>query len=326
MKPTSPQESFPFIVGCGRSGTTLLRAMLNAHSAFAVPSESYFPVWFSRFPNRYRRWDGRSVESFFTELSSHNYFAMWGLSPDKVHAALQSAGPEDFSQAVRTVYALYAQEKGKTRYADKTPIFVSHMRRLADLFPEAVFIHLLRDGRDVALSIMDVTWGPDDLDQAALYWKQQVRRGLKAADALGPGRYYSLRYEDLLAAPAVELERLCHFVGVEYSEQMLSYAADARSLFAELHKPHEHRGIGTAPAPRRDWRQKLSADDREVFRLLAGDVLAAAGYRACDGRPSRAALVRAGRARTVWAGRQLHRRARSSAARLLDAIGSPRAR
>jgi hypothetical protein len=324
MERAVPRASFPFIVGCGRSGTTLLRAMLDAHPAFAIPGESYFPVWLSRFPYRYGEGNRFARDRFLSDLLAHEYFVnLWRLPPDKVRTAVEEAKPHDFSDAVRAVYALYAQEHGKPRYGDKTPVFVSHVDRLTKLFPEAVFVHLIRDGRDVALSIMDVTWGPNSLEKAALYWRQQVRQGLSAAGPLGPRRYYSLRYEDLLAAPVVELTKLCGFLGVDYSDDMLSYASSASRLLAGLPNPKEHDRLSTAPAPRRNWRHKLSVEDEQVFGLLAGDVLAETGYSACDSRPSRAARIRAGRARAEWEAASVTRRVRSTAARLRDATRSP---
>jgi hypothetical protein len=320
MPLTIRQGAFPFIIGCGRSGTTLLRAMLNAHPELAIPGESYFPVWFARFAARYDEEDGFARERFLGDLMAHEYFQLWGLPEDTVRAALDDVRPRDFPDAVRTVYALYARQQGKSVYGDKTPVFVSHVRTLAGLFPEAVFVHLLRDGRDVALSIVDVAWGPDSLDQAALYWRQQVRRGLRAARSLGPARYHAVRYEDLLEAPAAELEKLCGFLGLDYAEQMLSYASSADRLLAGLPNPQEHGGLRSTPAPRRNWRDKLSAEDRQVFELLAGDVLSEVGYQIGDRRPSRAARLRAGRARAEWESAQLRRRGRRATRRLLDKV------
>src|SRR3954447_9662677 len=140
MEPAVRQDSFPFIVGCGRSGTTLLRAMLDAHPTFAIPGESYFPVWLSRFPYRYGEGDRFARDRFLSDLFVHEYFVnVWQLPPGKVRRAVDEAKPRDFAEAVRAVYALYAQEQGKPRYGDKTPVFVSHVDRLAKLFPEAVF-------------------------------------------------------------------------------------------------------------------------------------------------------------------------------------------
>src|SRR3954468_16944552 len=88
---TGQNASFPFIVGCGRSGTTLLRAMLNAHPAFAIPGESYFPVWFSRDRRRYGHGDSFSIDLFHHDLANHNYFQHWQLPLDDVRSALESA-------------------------------------------------------------------------------------------------------------------------------------------------------------------------------------------------------------------------------------------
>src|SRR4051794_27962840 len=133
---------FPFVVGCSRSGTTLLRALLDAHPLLAVPPESHFAV-----APRLRR------------LGRDPWFRLWGIEPPDLRGL-------DVADAVRAVFAAYAAAQGKPRYADKTPHYVSHLPLLAERFPEARFVHVVRDGRDVALSLLEVPWGPDDVEGA----------------------------------------------------------------------------------------------------------------------------------------------------------------
>src|SRR4051794_27483455 len=155
---------FPFIVGCGRSGTTLVRALLDAHPDLAFPDESFFPVWMGRQRARYETGGGVATEAFTAELLDHKWFRHWGLDAALVRAELQRGKPATFADAVRIAYACYASAKGKPRYGDKTPIFVLHIPMLAELFPEAVFVHVVRDGRDVALSRIAASWGTERID------------------------------------------------------------------------------------------------------------------------------------------------------------------
>ena len=107
------------------------------------------------------------------------------------------------------VYAAYAAHQNKPRYADKTPKYVKDMARLTNLFPEARFVHIVRDGRDVVLSFQSLTWGPDAAIEAALRWRNWVELGRAAARDSGEDKYMEVRYEELAAdAPADSAGRL----------------------------------------------------------------------------------------------------------------------
>ena len=239
---------FPFVVGCSRSGTTLLRALLDAHPLLAVPPESHFAV----LPR--------------LRLRRDPWFRLWEIDPPD----LRGLGVAD---AVRAVFAAYAAAHGKPRYADKTPHYVSHLPLLADRFPEARFVHVVRDGRDVALSLLEVPWGPDDLEGAALHWRRRVLEGRAAG--LGPARYRELRYEALVADPERELRGLAAWLELSYDPAMLD---PARRPVAMPYPEHHHR-LALAPTPGlRDWRREMSAADAARFQAVAGDALAELGY------------------------------------------------
>src|SRR5205807_2863750 len=139
-----------------------------------------------RFPVRpgEGRWKG-----FGNELVADDRFRTWELEGDEVRRALAESDPSTYSDAIRCIFALYARQQGKTRYGDKTPSYVRCLRQLADLFPESRFIHIVRDGRDVALSILELDFGAATIDEAELEWAHLVRRGRRAGRRLGPDRY-----------------------------------------------------------------------------------------------------------------------------------------
>jgi hypothetical protein len=250
---------FPFVVGCSRSGTTLLRAFLDAHPLLAVPSESHFAL----AP------DSRTVRR---ALRREPWFALWGIAaPD-----LRGLGGAD---AVRALFAAYAAAHGKPRYADKTPHYVSHLPALADRFPEARFVHVVRDGRDVALSLLEVPWGPDDVEGAALHWRRRVLEGRDSG--LGAERYREVRYEALVADPEPELRALVAWLELPYDPTML----ERRPLAVPY--PEHHRRLALAPTPGlRDWRRDMSAADAARFEAVAGDALAELGYRSATCTPA----------------------------------------
>jgi hypothetical protein len=286
------ERSFPFVVARGRSGTTLLRAMLDSHPDMAVPDESHFVVQVARQRARYEP-DGRlDLPRFTRDLLGHWAFRRWGLPDEEVLEAFRADPPADVPAAVRAVYLAYAAHHGKTRFADKTPSYVLNVGLLAATFPEARFVHMIRDGRDVALSYLDTDFGSRTLGQAALYWDRFVRAGRLAGSRLGPDRYLEIRYEDLVAEPEPVLKELCAFVGLDFDERMLRFHERADELVPSLSHNEAHRNLyKPLTAGLRDWRRDLAPRDVAVFEALAGELLSELGYE--RGAPRPGVLARA---------------------------------
>jgi Sulfotransferase family len=264
-----------FIVGSARSGTTMLRLMLNAHPAVAVPPESRFIV---------ELWRGRRevrIDTWLQALSDHHRFQTWQLPIERVAAELDGAQVAPYAEAVAAAYRAYASERGKRRWGDKTPRYIEHIPLLADLFGDARFVHLVRDGRDVALSYADVPFGPKTVAKAADLWATRVRRGIEAGRALGPGRYTEVRYEDLVSDESnlvAKLREMCELLELEYSPAMLEYdelANDEVLARASLYNPNVTR---SPMARTRSWETDMPAAQVEVFEAVAGEVLSDLGY------------------------------------------------
>lgn len=309
---------FPFLVGCGRSGTTLARALLDAHPAMAVPGESYFPVWLARERHRYHHNGSFQAIRLADDLLADPWFRHWDLSDSAVRRALEEPAITTFSEAIRRVYALYARGRSKSRYADKTPTFVLHIELLAELFPEAVFVHIVRDGRDVALSLLQATWGPATLAGGAQHWRHHVEQGRQAGQRLGERRYRELRYEDLLDDPEASARSLCRFVDLDYDGAMLSYNETAPALLARLPDAEEHQNLRLPPTKGlRDWRREMAIDDIATFEALAGDLLGDLGYERRAPVPTIRVRLRAATLRGRWFLDQRARQARATAARTI---------
>lgn len=308
---------FPFIVGCGRSGTTLVRALLDSHPDLAIPGESYFPVWLAKSRARYES-TAFDVGRFVDDLLRHSWFLRWGIPAEVVRAGYAAAAPSDYADAVRVAYALYASEHGKSRYGDKTPMFVQHIDLLARLFPESIFVHVIRDGRDVGLSLLQADWGPRSVGTSALQWKLHVRSGQRAGAHLGPARYLEVKYEDLLDDPESAVRRLCNFTQLSYDTRMLHYFERAPGLLAGLPDPEEHQNLRLPPTKGlRDWRSQMTTFDEAVFEGLAGDLLGELGYERVFPRRSLQTSGRAGQEWVRWRITRGGRALRSSTAGLL---------
>lgn len=299
---------FPFFVGCGRSGTTLFRAMFDSHPDLAIPGESHFIVHLLPQRRRYETATGFDATAFLADLLPHPRFRLWRLVDEEVRSALERDPPATLAEAIRAAFGLYAASQGKGRYGDKTPGYVSHLPSLAALFPEARFVHIIRDGRDVALSYLDVSFGPDTVERAAIHWARMVERGRRAGARLGPDRYIEVRYEDLLDDPNTTVRALCAFIDLEFHPHMLRYPDRAASVASGSAFPEAHGRLALPPTKGlRDWRHQMPRRDVAAFELLAGDLLADLGYertRARAGMGVRALVT--GRRLRIQAKRLVH--------------------
>lgn len=294
---------FTFIVGCGRSGTTLLRAMLDSHGSLAIPPESYFVV------PALRTTQGQltpvQVGRLLDTILAFPSFAEWQLPADRVRAQVLAAPPTSASGVVRELYSIYAGEQGKQHYGDKTPYHVLHIGLLASAFPDARFVHLLRDGRDVASSLVQSHFGPENLAEGFLFWRRHVESGLAQGRALPSERYLEVRYEDLVAAPDDTLGRLTRFLDLDYDHAMLSYHERAEELLGGMRRADHLQGIHRPVGPVKDWRTHMAPDDVVLFDLLAGDLAADLGYERRPGTATARHRLRAG----GWRGRDFVLRA-----------------
>jgi hypothetical protein len=285
----------PFVVGVARSGTTLLRLMLDAHPQLAIPPETHF------IPKVVKACEqgGDPHERVFELLTTHRRWPDYGLDAIELQERLERIQPLTAGDALRAFYGLYAERQGKARWGDKSPSYVRRMRRVASALPEAHFVHLVRDGRDVALSQVEVDFGPDGVADAARDWAQGIGKARRQARRLR--HYLELRYEDLVADPEPALRTVCKFVELPWSPAMLDYHRGAEQRMSEVARDFE-RGAGPAiPAavrasrhtrvaepPQRErvgrWRTDMSPSDREAFEAVAGELLVELGYAGASPR------------------------------------------
>jgi hypothetical protein len=246
-----------FVVGAARSGTTLTRLMLDSHSRLAVPRESHFIV---RLAYRRLRLMHRP-DVALEHILDHPRFIAWGLDRETVRAFVERARPATYPDVVRAVFGAYAADQGKQRWGDKTPGYVHWIPTLHKLFPDAKFIHVIRDGREVAVSAAERDWWPGSPVSAAFWWRKYVRAGRRGAARIGRDRCHEVRLDRLIANPETELRNVCEFLGERYDAAMLTYPARARrqlgrgpqdNLPPELSHTEEPPTEGL-----RDWRAGL---------------------------------------------------------------------
>jgi hypothetical protein len=280
----------PFIVGTGRCGTTLLRLMLDAHPELAIPPETHFVPAALRACRR----SLLPRRAFRKAATSAPFWQDFGMDEGELARRLEGVRPFETGGALRAFYGLYAEGRGKSRWGDKTPFYVLHMRAIREALPEARFIHLIRDGRDVALSFRGLWFGPDSVAAAAEHWVSRIEAARRQAPALRDA-YLEVRYEDLVLGTEPTLRKVCDFIGLGWTDAMLDYHLTARARLAEMAQPlrarrgrvvgaEERKAIHslTAQPPRPDrvniWKSEMPPADRALFERVAGQLLRGLGY------------------------------------------------
>lgn len=279
----------PFVVGVARSGTTLLRMMLDSHPQLAIPPETHFA---GRVIEAFEP-GGGGVEAAVETILRDAFWPDFGISDDDFSRAVEVAEPDGPGPLLRLFYETYATRQGKPRWGDKTPPYLDRMAAIQAVLPEARFVHVVRDGRDVALSVVPLWFGPDDVEEAARQWAARIAAARRSAARLTG--YIEVRYEDLLADPPAALKRVCEAIELPWDPAMLAYPRRTSSRLAEIARDMTwrdgttieararvgiHRLTAEPPQPGRAgrWRTQMSAADRAVFGRIAGQMLAELGY------------------------------------------------
>ena len=289
-----------FIVGCPRSGTTLLQRMVNAHPSIAITPESH---WIPKFPTK--PWcetsDGAITKKLRRRLMAHPKFGRLGMMRKHWKRVAPKGEPISYAGLVSRIFDLYGHRFKKPLVGDKTPDYVRRIGILHRLWPAARFVHVIRDGRDVAISMQEwpkvrprpgdfPTWQQDPVSTAAWWWDQNVRRGRQAGLALGPELYHEVRYESLVSRPRETSEALAEFLHVPFDEAMLHFHENPRGNDPGLELKRAGLPI---TAGLRDWRREMLRDAVERFEAMAGELLDLLGYPRAIPQLSHAALAHA---------------------------------
>jgi hypothetical protein len=288
------RSPIPLIVGAPRSGTTLLRLMLDAHPDLAIPPETGFlPAAAALTGNE------DELRHGLVDLLTHfppdaPAWPDFGLDAADVAQNLTAIRPFAAAEGVRAFYRLYAARFGKTRFGDKTPSHGLALPAIAALLPEVAVIHLIRDGRDVAVSLRAQWFAPGrDAETLALHWRdwvEETRNGGRRCPL-----YLELRFEDLVTHPEAELRRIAAFIGISFHPAMLDHArgakdrlaehgerlaADGRVTVSREQRLRQQSHSALAPDPTRIgiWRQTLDHAEIARFHAVAGELLVELGY------------------------------------------------
>lgn len=296
-----------FVVGCPRSGTTLLQRMLDAHPDMTIANDTHFITRAAKHELRLSPTPALTPELVDQVISYRRFYRM-GLPEEEARKAAEDC--ESYSEFVSRLYDLRAKAQDKQLSGEKTPDYCRKIPTLSRLFPQARFVHIVRDGRDTALSTLDWAnenkgpgkwdlWNTDPVATCALWWRWQTGTGCKDGSAAGE-QYFQVRYEDLLDNVEGALERISSFLGVAYSDRMSNF-------FQGKTRSTQGRSAKSAWIPPtkglRDWKTQMKAEDIAVFQAIAGNWLTRTGYELLDVQVTGAAQTRVEKALASWESR-----------------------
>lgn len=274
-----------FILGNPRSGTTLLRLMLNTHSLIGVPPECGMILWWY---DKYKTWSIKSndepmlVLEFIKDILSSKKVEDWGLTEKDLLKCFKEK-PKNYIEVFKLIYQNYTNKK---IVGDKNNYYINELNKLSKVYNNTKYIHLVRDGRDVACSYLKIK----DLEQDLKYipklpsktkviaeeWNQNI---IKIDNFLKDKNAYTVKYEDLLKNPTDVLTKICAFLGVAFESEMLNFSNHNNEPIATLkwkQKTLEKLDVSNFSK----FRSILSKKDIEEFNQIAKDSLTKYNYEA----------------------------------------------
>lgn len=265
-----------FIGGCQRSGTTFLGSLLGAAPGVVTVPESSFRIPWAR---------ANGPKEALRRMRQHGSYENWRPTVE-VEAVPEETDARTLMDLLVRRYASGHGIPEPNVWIDHTPQNVRYATLTAEQFPDARFIHIVRDGRAVAASIMPLTWGPNTIVEAAQLWIGRVAHGvaLETSPTLGP-RTMRIRYEDVVTSPESTLKALCGFCEIEFRPEMLK---GGRFDVPESTQ-HQHSLVGRPPEAARAsaWETQLTPREVEIFEAKAGELLRLLGYETRYGTGAR---------------------------------------
>ena len=300
-----------FIGGCPRSGTTLLQRMFDNHHQLAIANDTHF---IHRALQKTKT-NGESLmkmagagetiplsDSLVTNIRDYHRFYRLGIEQDEFADIAETA--TSYQELVSELFDRFAAYSDKPFAGEKTPDYVKFVPELLGMFPQAHFINIVRDGRNVALSLLDWAsptkgpgrleyWSIDPVAVTAMWWREFVVCGTRASTRSDVA---TVIYEDLVCDSERVLREVCEHVGFQFDSAMLEFH---RGKLKQAHGSAKKRWL---PPTRnlRDWRTSMILDDQRVFHALAGDQLESLGYEVPSREPTDESTRRIAAARDWW--------------------------
>jgi len=283
---------YAFVVGCPRSGTTMFQRMLAMHPRLAILPEV---EWLSTAPGDPDAVDadGCVTPQFLRRLLDRpglGRYARLPVAADEIDALLMSGARVPYDLFAGWLLDRFGAAEGRPLVVNKTVDSAPHVDALARTWPDTRIVHLIRDGRDVALSANGwrratrlaeqyPTWTGEPITTAALWWEWHVRRAREAGRLLGPDRYFEVQYEQLVRWPEATLSMVCAFLDIPYDPSMCRFHESREVKTPGVDAKHAWRPVTVGL---RNWRTQMPEADQARFEAVAGDLLQELCYAPAD--------------------------------------------
>jgi len=227
-----------FIIGNPRSGTSLFRMMMSSHSSIIVPPESGFIQWWHKVYKDWAQENSKSDEEisrFISDLQTSKKIETWELDYSALSALIKMEIPNSYSELASLVILQYGLQNKKqpTALGDKNNYYIDHLNLLNQIYPDAKYLVIVRDCRDVVCSYLNVNSlatnskykpeFPETIKEMSLDWLNKNNEILNFLESINTSNYALIRYEDLLIQPKIELKKCTAVLGLEFEDQMLDY-------------------------------------------------------------------------------------------------------
>ncbi|WP_263785483.1 sulfotransferase family protein [Salinibacter grassmerensis] len=267
-----------FVVGMPRSGTTLLSSLLDAHPDLVIAPETHYFT---------RCWPGGTIDSWadveqmlarLDQQPGVHDMALSDAEWDAIRDQLRVLEVPTHGDILRVLIETYAARSGVPAWGEKTPDHLRKVPEMARQFPNAVFLAIIRDPRDVVLSLQNLPWSRRRTPEQAWTWRtyaalvDRYRTNYKR-------RFFALRYEDLIETPKACLQDVCAFLETPFYEAMLQPRQREDQHFDADREPWKRKSAREIDASNREkWRAQMPEAERVVVDVITGRWLSAYEY------------------------------------------------
>lgn len=274
-----------YVMAIGRSGTTLLANILDAHPNIVVPPETFFVLHLERKYKNVTVWNDKTIRQFIDDVYVDRPFRlMWKVPRNVVEKSfLQQPKVSNFNEAcnrIRESYRASFETKNIELIGDKHPIYSNFCKRMMRVNPDAKLIHMVRDPRGTGSGQLN-TFNRKDALAVGYLWSR-YNKNLLELKTIYPEKYYLLKYEDLVLKPEETIKKLCDFLEIDFKEEMMEYRKSTVKRFENyteaITKKHESlmKPIDTKMVE--GWKNKLSPKQIERLEFATFDVASKMGY------------------------------------------------
>jgi len=275
-----------FIIGRERSGTTLLRTLFDAHRNVNIQIEFHFILLFYFKYGKVVNWQRSRLREFYNNLRRLPQFNLITIDEKKLKEdIMRCEGSCTFGELCRVVlynYVSFFPKEEIILLGDKCPYYSLYCEMLLEVFPEAKFIHLVRDPRDNILSMLKVHFESRFFSSLAYRWKYYNKK-IEESKSKHPGSFFTIKYEDLVNAPEAHLQEICGFLEVPYDVEMPEFYNKKDELmkvypaevFTKIHKSLFRKINGQHVS---EWKKKITKAQLKKADLIAGKFAERYGY------------------------------------------------